>query len=46
MKVLDLVVQKGFYSYNYMTGFGKVKETLPHKGKFYNYLMDKKTSDK
>ena len=29
-----------------MTGFGKVKETLPHKGKFYNYLMDKKTSDK
>ena len=34
--VLDLVKQKGFYSYEYMADFEKSKEELLSKGKFYN----------
>ena len=32
--VLDLVKQKGFYPYEYMSDFEKFKEELPSKGKF------------
>ena len=32
--VLDLVKQKGFNSYEYMTGFKKFKEQLPRKESF------------
>ena len=34
--VLDLVKQKGFYSYEYMADFEKSKEELLSKEKFYN----------
>ena len=40
--VLDLVKQKGFYPYEYMSDFEKLKEELPSKGKFYSLLTDKK----
>ena len=40
--VLDLVKQKGFYPYEYMSDFEKFKEQLPRKGKFYSSLTDKK----
>ena len=33
--VLDLVKQKWFYPYEYMSDFGKFKEQLPNKEKFY-----------
>ena len=39
---LDLVKQKGFNTYEYMTHFKKFKEELPNKGKFYSLLIDKK----
>ena len=44
--LLDLVKQKGFYPYEYMSGFEKFKETLPTKEKVYNSLAGKKISDK
>ena len=44
--VLNLVKQKGFYSYEYMSDFEKFKEELPDKEKFYNFLTVKKISDK
>ena len=44
--VLDLVKQKGFYSYQYMNDFEKFKEELPSKEKFWNSVTDKKISDK
>ena len=43
--VLDLVKQKGFYPYEYMSGFEKFKEELPSKEKFYSSLTGK-NSDK
>ena len=46
INVLDLVKQKGFYRYEYMSDFEKFKEELPGKEKFYNSLTDKKSSDK
>ena len=39
--VLDLVKQKGFYPYEYMSGF---KEELPSKEKFYGFFTDTKIS--
>ena len=44
--VLDLVKQKGFYSYQYMNDFEKFKEELPNKEKFWNSVTDKKIGDK
>ena len=44
--VLDLVKQKGFYSYEYMNDSEKFKEEVPSKEKFYNLLTGKKNSDK
>ena len=44
--VLDLVKQKRFYPYEYMSDFEKFKEKLPSKGKFYSSLTGKKISDK
>ena len=43
---LDLVNQKRFYPYEYMSDFEKFKEKLPSKEKFYSSLTDKKISDK
>ena len=40
--VLDLVEQKGFYPYEYMSDFEKFKEKLPSKEKFYSSLTGKK----
>ena len=37
-KILDLVKQKGFYRYEYMSGFEKLKEELSSKEKFYSLL--------
>ena len=44
--VLDLVKQKRFYPYEYMSNFEKFKEELPSKEKFYSSLTDRKISDK
>ena len=44
--VLNLVKQKGFYPYEYMSDFEKFKEELPGKGKFYCSLTGKKNSDR
>ena len=44
--VLDLVKQKEFYPYEYMSNFEKFKEKLPSKEKFSSYLTGKKISDK
>ena len=40
--VLDLVKQKGFYPYEYMSDFEKFKEELPSKENIYNSLPVKK----
>ena len=40
--VLDLVHQKGFYPYKYMSDFEKFKEELPCKERFYSLLTDRK----
>ena len=40
--VLDLVKQKGFYSYEYMSNFEKFKEKLSSKEKFCSSLTVKK----
>ena len=45
-KVLDLVNQKGFYPHEYLSDFGKFKEELLSKEKFYNSLTDRKICDK
>ena len=44
--VLGLVKQKGFYPYEYMGDFEKLKEILQSKEKFYSHLTGKKISDK
>ena len=44
--LLDLVKQKGFYRYEYMSYFEKFKEELPSKEKFYSSLTDRKISNK
>ena len=46
MNVLDLVKQKEFYPYEYMSDFEKFKEELSIKEKFYISLTRKKISDK
>ena len=40
--VSDLVKQKKFYTFEYMSDFEKFKEELPSKEKFYNSLSGKK----
>ena len=44
--ILDLVKQKGFYPYEYMSGFEKFEEKLPSKEKFYSSLIGKEINDK
>ena len=44
--VLDLVNQKVFYPYVYMSDFEKFKELLLSKEKFYSLVTGKKISDK
>ena len=44
--VLDLVTQKVFYLYEYMSDFEKFKEELPHKDKFYSSLTGSKIAKK
>ena len=41
LKKTDLVKQKRFYLYEYMTDFEKFKERLPSKEKFYSPLTDR-----
>ena len=43
--VLDLVKQKGFYHYDYMSDFKIFKEQLPSREKFYSSLTVKKISN-
>ena len=43
---LDLVMQKGFYPYEYMSDFEKLKEEFPIRENFYSSLSDRKISDK
>ena len=45
-KVLDLVKQRGVYSYEYMSDFDMFKERLPKKERFYSSLTGKKNSEK
>ena len=44
--VLDLVQQKGFYPYGYMSHFEKFKEQLPTQKKFYSSLTVRKITEK
>ena len=44
--VLDLVKQKVFYPYEYMSDFQKFKNELPSKKKFFSSLTDRKTTGK
>ena len=44
--VLDLVKQKGFYPYEYISGFEKLKEELHCEEQFYGSLTDRKISEK
>ena len=44
--VLDLVQQKIFYPYEYMSDFEMLHEELPSKETFYSSLTDRKFSDK
>ena len=46
INVLDLVKEKGFYLYEFMSDFEKFKGELPSKEKFYSLLTDKKNSGK
>ena len=43
--VLNLVKQKGFYPYEYISHFKKGQEKPPGKRNFYSSLTDKKFSD-
>ena len=43
---IDLVEQKGFYPYEYMTDFEKLKGKLPKVYKIYSSLINKKINDK
>ena len=45
-ELLGLVKQKGFYPYEYPSGFEKYKEELSSNEKFYRSLRGKKISDK
>ena len=42
--VLDVVKQKSFYPYDYISYLEKFKEQLPSKDKFYSSLAGKKDS--
>ena len=44
--IFELVKQKGFYPYEYMSNFKKLKDQLPSKEKLYSSLTGKKISDK
>ena len=44
--MLDLVKEKVFYPYEYMSNFEKIKEQLPSKEKMFSSLTGKKISDK
>ena len=43
---LVLVIQEGFYPYEYMSDFDKLKEEFPIKENFYSSLTGRKISDK
>ena len=44
--VLDIVKKKGFYPFEYMNDFEKIKEKLPNKEKLYSSLTGKKVNNK
>ena len=46
VKVLDLVKQKVFCPYEYVSDFEKLKEELPNKEKFCSSLTGRKITDK
>ena len=46
INVLDLVKQKRYYPYEYMSDLGKFKEELHSKENFYSPLIHRKISDK
>ena len=46
INVLDLVKEKGFYPYEYMSNFKKFKEELSSTERFYSSLTGKKIRDK
>ena len=43
---LDLVKERGFYHYEYMTDLDEFKEELPSKEKFYSSLSNRKINEK
>ena len=43
---MDLVKQKGFCPYEYISDFENFKEEFPSKEKFYSSLTDRKISDR
>ena len=43
-RVVDLVKQKGFYSSDYKSDFGKFKEELSTKGMSYGFLTSEEKS--
>ena len=43
--IIDLVMQKRFYLYEYMSNCKKFKEELPIKENFYSSLLGKKVGD-
>ena len=43
---LDLLKEKGFYAYEYMSDFEKCEEELPRQEKFYSSLTNRKINDK
>ena len=45
-KAWDLINHRGFYPYEYLSGFEKFKEILSSKAQFYGSLIRKKISDK
>ena len=44
--VLDLVNQKGFHPYEFMSDFETFKKELPSKEESYSLLTDKRVRDK
>ena len=43
--ILDVVKQNGFYPYEYLSDFEKIKKKLPGIENWYSLLTDRKTSE-
>ena len=44
--IVNVVKQKRFYPYEYMSGFEKFKEILPSKERFYSSLRGREVNSK